>query len=294
MRYRFFRILSVFLFLTVFVNAFTKQIVFIDKNKKQIGLKKLIQKASGYNVIFFGEHHNNLFHHQVELKLLKELCKKNKKITLSMEMFEKDTQKTLNDYLMSKISQKEFLQNSRPWRNYKEAYAPLILFAKEYKIKVIAANIPRKIASLYRRESNFKSISQKERSFLPAKIYIQEDPLYKTLFYKTLRSVKMGKNHFMEKNDKMLFAFFKAQCLKDSTMAESIAMYLQKNKGHTVLHLNGDFHSRYFLGTVKRLQILMPNLKILVIAPFKSKEDKFLKKVKSNIKVADFLLISKN
>ena len=60
---------------------------------------------------------------------------------------------------------------------------------------------------------------------------------------------------------------FSAQALRDDTMAESIAGALQKHPGYKVLHLTGSFHSSQFLGTVERLRLRDPGLKIAVIDP---------------------------
>jgi len=54
----------------------------------------------------------------------------------------------------------------------------------------------------------------------------------------------------------MVRRFFDAQCVRDATMAESIARAL--DAGRFVLHINGGFHSDAGLGTVQRLLWLRP------------------------------------
>ena len=65
----------------------------------------------------------------------------------------------------------------------------------------------------------------------------------------------------------MIMKSFSSQVLRDDTMAESIAKHLQANPGRKVLHLDGNFHSASHLGTVERLKLRMPDLKIAVINP---------------------------
>jgi hypothetical protein len=60
---------------------------------------------------------------------------------------------------------------------------------------------------------------------------------------------------------------FAAQAARDDTMAESILDALRKHPGSKVLHLNGAFHSASFLGTVERLLLRDPKLKVAVIMP---------------------------
>jgi hypothetical protein len=60
---------------------------------------------------------------------------------------------------------------------------------------------------------------------------------------------------------------FAAQAARDDTMAESIDMALRNHPGYRLLHVTGSFHAAGFLGTVERLQLRDPQLKIAVIAP---------------------------
>src|SRR6266849_3486674 len=60
---------------------------------------------------------------------------------------------------------------------------------------------------------------------------------------------------------------FAAQVTRDDTMAESIFLYLQKHPGQKVMHITGAFHVEGFLGTVERLKLRAPDLKIAVVAP---------------------------
>jgi hypothetical protein len=65
----------------------------------------------------------------------------------------------------------------------------------------------------------------------------------------------------------MVMKSFSGQVVRDDTMAESIAMHLKDNPGRKVLHLDGNFHSASHLGTVERLKMRMPGLKLAVINP---------------------------
>ena len=60
---------------------------------------------------------------------------------------------------------------------------------------------------------------------------------------------------------------FSAQAARDDTMAESIADALRLHSGYRVVHITGSFHSSEFLGTVERLRLRDPQLKIAVISP---------------------------
>ena len=66
--------------------------------------------------------------------------------------------------------------------------------------------------------------------------------------------------------------FYKAQCLKDDTMAESINLFMEDHKNTKVLHVQGAFHGDEHLGVVEKLNKLNPALKTLVITPVEAKD----------------------
>lgn len=216
------------------------------------------------DVVFFGEKHDNSEHHKMELEALKELyLLKKGRVVLSMEMFEADVQPVLNSYLEGKITEKEFLEKSRPWPNYKEDYRPMVEFAKQHKIPVIAANIPRYLAA-----QTAKKGAPEKNTLLPA-VTTEHSSDYKEKFSGQMKLMaSMSKNPAMHAMlVKKVNNMFKAQCLKDDKMAESIAKATKEFPGRTVFHVNGCFHSDNYLGTVEALHYLAPSLKLAVISP---------------------------
>ena len=69
-------------------------------------------------------------------------------------------------------------------------------------------------------------------------------------------------------DEEVMDRFFAAQCIKDDTMAESIARRIACAPGDppVVIHWNGRFHSDFGLGTVERLRSRQPDLNIAVVS----------------------------
>lgn len=238
------------------------------KTNKEIELKEMVEKLGDYDVIFFGEFHENKILHSLEIAFLKMFYHNNKNLIISLEMFERDVQPVLDKYLNNKISEADFLAESRPWSNYEADYKPLIEFAKENELTVIAANIPRRYASMISKQgmNALDSLSQDEKKFVAKRHKVYDDE-YKERFIRTMQnnmkhSSKMPKSMMMN-----LDLIYAAQCIKDDTMAESILKYQRIPPRRKVIHYNGDFHSRKHLGTAQKIQILEPILKVAVIAP---------------------------
>ena len=239
----------------------------IDNKGNRMSVIELAESIRDKNVIFFGEFHGEAVCHKLEIELLKELYALNPKIIVSLEMFERDVQSHLDNYLASLISEEDFLANSRPWPNYKTDYRPLVEFAKEKGLKVVASNVPRRYASLVAKSGTeaLSEVPDIERVYFSENLIVLNDE-YKRSFVNTINQGKFGDSENGAPIE-LLERMYAAQSLKDDTMAESIVKALAKNKDPMVIHYNGDFHSRKHLGTVKKTKLLTPDLEIAVLAP---------------------------
>src|SRR3954465_2618273 len=81
-------------------------------------MEDIVSGSRKAEVVFFGEEHDDPIGHQVELKLLQQLSK-GTTVALGLEMFERDVQAIVDEYLAGWINEASFLKASRPWPNYK-------------------------------------------------------------------------------------------------------------------------------------------------------------------------------
>ncbi len=228
---------------------------------KEINFNEFIEKISSYDIVLFGEKHDDPLTHQLELVTFKEFVNKNKKTALSLEMFERDVQPFLDSFLSDKIDEETFLKNSRPWNNYSTDYRSLVLHAKKKSLPVIASNIPRKFASI---------ISKSGKDSL---LTIEN---IKDLFFEPAVDLKSYKERFFDFMSSMMQSSpmanlskenaYISQLFKDATMAGSIKNFVEKNNSYKVFHLCGEFHSNYHLGIYPQLQQFLPEKKIVTIA----------------------------
>lgn len=239
------------------------------QNGKNLTAAQLASKLQKYDLVFFGEYHDQSEIHQYELELLEAMYKaKGAKLALSMEMFEADNQSKLNNFLADTLSEENFLAASRPWPNYRTDYAPLVNFAKEKKMPVIAANVPRFLAAhVAKNNASTEGVEAQYQQWLPKHTYAPEGA-YKDKFYAQMSSPAAP----MKMPPQRLAAVYAAQCLKDDKMAESIAAFADAHQNMQILHINGCFHSDAHLGTTQKLEALRPELKVAVITPLERKQ----------------------
>jgi uncharacterized iron-regulated protein len=211
-----------------------------SRTGNELTLAQVADELATRDVVYFGELHDNVAGHQVYAKLAKLLADRRPDFVLSMEMFERDVQGVVNDYLHGRIDEATFLRYSRPWKNYARDYRPLLELTRQWKRDVIAGNLPRPVAA---------KVASKEGSLSPFLPRVTTAPLdrYWELFSETMRG-HPGAEGALER-------MYRAQCAKDDSMAEAIADYLATNphRQPLVIHCNGNFHSDYGLGTATRL-----------------------------------------
>ncbi len=241
-----------------------KNYQFYNKKKQAIDFHQTAKILSKYDIILFGEHHNDAVTHWLQLKLAEELYQKSgKKLSLGFEMFERDNQRAIDQFLTNKINEKTFTDSVRLWSNYKTDYQPLIRFAKEKNLQVVASNVPRKYASMVAKNglTSLDQLSENDKRWMVKLPLIVDE---KTPGYPEM--IEMMKDHSAANAKNFVYA----QALKDATMAESILQNHQKKE--LFLHYNGDFHSKNYGGIYHYLKRANPKLKVAVISIIENKD----------------------
>lgn len=227
------------------------------RSGEAVDLKEVAQALSRRDVVFLGEDHDNTEGHELHLKLIEALYRVRPDLTISLEMFERDVQGTLDDYLRGRIDEATFLEHARPWGNYERHYRPVIEFARENGIDVIAANVPRDAA---RAISKGEEPAPELEPFLPRATASPKGDYWK-------RFVEAMGGHGGTDDPEAMERYFAAQCLKDDAMAEAISDYLARHphRRPLVVHLCGKFHSDHGHGTALRLLKRRPLAEIAVV-----------------------------
>lgn len=210
------------------------------------------------DIVFVGEVHDHIRGHKVEEMLLQAFSYNHAHVAMALEMFERDVQHILDGYLAGEVSKEFFLRHARPWKNYDRDYAPLIEFARDYRLPVLAMNVPRRYAACVAKgdEEFLSTLPDLEKSFAVDRI-LALPGTYRDKFYKTMEG---------HVPPAMIEFYYRAQCLKDDTMAKSIAEFLKENPYTSVISYTGAFHSDERLGLVEKVVKQMPLLKISVLS----------------------------
>jgi uncharacterized iron-regulated protein len=276
--------------------------VYKSGDKRFTDFESMLAEIARADVAFVGEQHDDPATHRMERAVLEGLARRRMNVIVAMEMFERDTQPALDDYLAGRTSEEDFLKISRPWPNYATDYRGLIEFSRAHMWKVVASNAPRRIASQVSKQGldAARSAPEADRKLVAADFSCPIDDYYKR-FVEAMNSghpmahqkasadndkqsnEKQADKKQEEENRALMERFYQAQCAKDETMAESIAnafktaspatpasgQQLAPQGSPLVVHFNGAFHSDYRLGTAARVVRRMPksNVKVISIVP---------------------------
>ncbi len=226
----------------------------------------MVDSVAAADVAFVGEQHADPGTHRLQRALLEALAERRERVVVAMEMFERDVQPLLDRYLAGQATDSAFLAGSRPWPNYAADYRPLVELARARGWPVVAGNVPRRLAAAVSRAGldTLAMLSPEERAWVAAERDCPRDA-YHALFAEQMRAHPMPGS--AQEQAAATARFYFAQCVKDETMAESVAHALERHgPGALVVHFNGAFHTDRRLGIVPRLARRAPAARVLVVS----------------------------
>lgn len=217
------------------------------KTGKEVGLGEIAARMQPGQVLVYGEQHDDSIGHLLEKEVLEALyARQGKRVILAMEMFHRDVQYILDEYLEGLISEKNFVKEARAWETYSTDYRPSVEFAREKGLRVIAANAPSRYTNMVTRkglDALYALDKDTRKQYIaPLPIDTVSGPYYDN-FLEAMGGHTMPGMHL-----------FQSQNFWDATMAWSVAEALRKQKQAVVLMFNGRFHSDHHLGMVRRLE----------------------------------------
>ncbi|MBW4681486.1 MAG: ChaN family lipoprotein [Microcoleus vaginatus WJT46-NPBG5] len=215
--------------------------------------QEVLQELRKANVVYLGETHDSAEDHQAQLEIVKELHQQNPKIAIAMEMFQRPYQNIIDEYLAGKLTEAELVEKSEyekrwgfPW----EYYAPILQFAKENKLPVLALNTPSEVTRKVVREG-LESLTETDRQYIPTASEIDlSNTEYRQMVLDSFKQHQQA-GHGSSANFER---FFLAQVLWDETMADVIAQFLKQNPGYQVVVLAGQGHVIYGYGIPSRVE----------------------------------------
>ena len=201
-------------------------------------------------VIYLGEHHTSEADHIAQLEIIKALHDHNPQVAIAMEMFQRPFQAVLDQYIAGEISEAELVAQTEyetRWGFDWELYAPILRFAQEKQIPVIALNAPNEVVRQVS-SAGLDSLEAADYEYLPPRDELDlSNESYQALLQDAFTGHGQHGNFDFDN-------FFAAQVVWDETMAEAIANFAQNNPKTQIITLAGQGHVIYGYGIPERVQ----------------------------------------
>ena len=193
-----------------------------------------------------GETHDRYDHHLTQLEIIRRLHEHHPRLAIGMEAFQQPFQQVLDDYISGSLDDQEMLRNTeyfRRWRFDFRLYAPILRYAREHRLPVIALNLPDEITRKVAR-GGIDALTEAERAQLPDEIDRSDKDYERRL-----------KNVYDQHPDsgRSFDSFLDVQLLWDEGMAERAADYLEARPDERMVILVGSGHIAWSSGIPRRL-----------------------------------------
>ena len=274
-------------------------------------LADVVRAMADVDVVLIGEGHTDPVGHWIQAELLREALAVAKvgaesgvaqPVALSLEMFERDVQGIVNEYLADIITEGQFKASARPWPYYDADYRSMVELAKEAGISVIAANAPRRYVNRVTRlgRDSLNDLPSYAQSFLPPLPYPEPSDVYRAEWLALMAEMPMERQcippggETVAQGDSVAEAQeeeqpshptaeaspagppahmgsflengLQSQALWDAAMAHAVTTYLETTPGALVLHMVGGFHVQNFTGIPEKVQYYRPGTRSLVVS----------------------------
>jgi uncharacterized iron-regulated protein len=201
------------------------------------------------DVVYLGERHDSVDDHAAQLAIIEGLYAENPDLAIGLEMFQRPFQPVIDRYLAGELSEEELIiqtQYMERWGFPWEFYAPVLRFAQENEIPVLALNAPSEITRQIAREG-LESLEGDDFRYIPPLADIDTSNEDYQEFVAQAFGAHGSHGNFNFDN------FFAAQVTWDETMAMAIADFKTANPDTQVVILAGNGHVIYGHGIPDRV-----------------------------------------
>lgn len=241
------------------------------------------------DALLVGETHDDVVGHGVEAQIFIRAAERmgagapeRRPVVLSLEMFERDVQYIVDEYLADLITEEQFKKSSRPWERYDADYRPMLEYAHEHGLSVVAANAPRRYVNRVSRlgPASLEQLSAAAKAALPPLPYPGPSEPYaakwNALMAEMMTSMRPSPDSAAAPRMPAVPAqappsehgvgnALYAQALWDAAMGHAVTTALDTHPGALVIHYVGSFHVESGTGIPERVRDYRPRTRTRIV-----------------------------
>ncbi|MDT8447937.1 MAG: ChaN family lipoprotein [bacterium] len=223
---------------------------------------QVMSQATQTDLIFLGETHDNLRHHQIQAQVIQHLVAQGKKPTLAFELFEANQTAELMAYTTAhpkdpqaaeaKLRKRLGWEKQDQWAGYHD----LLLLARQEGLDVAAMDLP---SALKRRltKKNLAELSSAERAQLPN--YHSPSEAYRLAMFDAFTEGHCGWS-----DPQLMAGLYRVWLARNQAMADQLALLL--DAGGPVVVILGNGHQQWGLGVPERIGQMRPQARQFQLA----------------------------
>jgi uncharacterized iron-regulated protein len=213
---------------------------------KSATLSALMEKLADERVVYVGETHTAFEDHLLQLEVLKAMHAQSGSLAVGVEWFQWPFQEHLDAYLAGDITEAEMLDRTGyfdRWRFDYRLYRPIVEYAREHDIPLIALNAPAELT---------QAISRADLEAVEGELHEQLPDSYD---FSDAEYSRRLQHFYMQHPDSggSFEGFLQVQLTWDETMAQRVADYLRAEPARRMLVLAGSGHLEYRSGIPQRV-----------------------------------------
>lgn len=243
-------VLSLLMLLWCSPPALAEQIIGLS-SQQSYNRETVLQILAKAKVIYLGETHDNAADHQAQLEIIQALTKRNSRVAIALEMFQRPFQSVLDRYLAGELTEVDLQQQSQyaeRWGFAWSFYAPILRYAKEHQIPLLAINTPTEVTRKVARQG-LANLTTADLQYIPPLTEIDTgNQAYRVQLQQLFEQFHKGKTSSLDFEN-----FWAAQVLWDETMAAAIVDFLRAKPDFQVVVLAGKGHIAYGYGIPSRV-----------------------------------------
>jgi uncharacterized iron-regulated protein len=203
---------------------------------RSANLGELMAKIADERVVYVGETHTAYHDHLLQLEVLRGMAEQPGELAVGVEWIQAKFQPVVDRFLAGEIDEATFLRDTEyydRWRFDYRLYRPIIEFARENGIPIVALNASKELTSAIGRVG-IEGLTPELRAELPDGYHF-DDAAYEAALREMFELHPMG-------DDRQFDRFYQAQLTWDETMAQNVASYLLADDQRRMLVLAGKGH----------------------------------------------------
>lgn len=191
-----------------------------SEKQAAISYDALIDELADCRVVYIGEVHTEVAHHDIQRKIIGALAERKPQVRVGMEMFDFTYQAVLDQWSAGRLEREAFLEKTHwkvNWGFDFELYESILNFVRSESLPLIGLNVPFYLPPRVR-VGGLQNLQQRHKDLLPPEIDTTV-----TAHREHVKAI-FERHHFFKETD--FEYFYQAQCLWEDGMAESIARNL--------------------------------------------------------------------